>query len=92
MVSPLSTGSGTRRWTVWNRRSSRAILFVWCVHVTMSPTRPDVQHHQIAATQMLLYDINTVQAENKEALIGARKAVALIRHMPLLVRYLLDAL
>jgi hypothetical protein len=46
----------------------------------------DVQHHVIAATQTLLYDTNSLDAENTEALIGARRAVALIRELPPLVR------
>jgi hypothetical protein len=36
---------------------------------------------------MLLYDTNSLDAENTEALIGARKSVALIRDLPALVRH-----
>jgi len=46
----------------------------------------DEQHHVIAATQTLLYDTNSLDAENTEALIGARRAVALIKELPPLVR------
>jgi hypothetical protein len=54
----------------------------------------DEQHHVIAATQTLLYDTNSLDAENTEALIGARRAVALIKELPPLVRifYSLSAL
>jgi hypothetical protein len=48
----------------------------------------DEQHHVIAATQTLLYDTNSLDAENTEALIGARRAVALIKELPPLVRIL----
>lgn len=48
----------------------------------------DNQHHVIAATQTLLYDTNSLDAENTEALIGARRAVALIKELPPLVRIL----
>jgi hypothetical protein len=48
----------------------------------------DEQHHVIAATQTLLYDTNSLDAENTEALVGARRAVALIKELPPLVRIL----
>jgi hypothetical protein len=48
----------------------------------------DNQHHVIAATQTLLYDTNSLDAENTEALIGARRAVALIKELPPLVSFL----
>jgi hypothetical protein len=51
-------------------------------------TGTDEQHHVIAATQTLLYDTNSLDAENTEALIGARRAVALIKELPPLVRIL----
>jgi len=36
---------------------------------------------------MFLHDINAQGVENKEALAGAREAVALLRYMPAVVRY-----
>ena len=40
----------------------------------------------VAAIQTLLYDTNSLDAENTEALVGARKAVELIKELPPLVR------
>lgn len=40
---------------------------------------------------MFLHDINAEGVENKEALVGVRKAVSLIRYLPPLVRLFLRA-
>ncbi|KAL7419330.1 hypothetical protein Q5752_006168 [Cryptotrichosporon argae] len=39
-------------------------------------------HHLIAAIEMVLHDVNNMEAENADALAGARKSVALFRHLP----------
>jgi hypothetical protein len=62
--------------------------FVWTEEIEGEKNRTDEQHHVIAATQTLLYDTNSLDAENTEALIGARRAVALIKELPPLVRFL----
>ncbi|RXK40913.1 hypothetical protein M231_01761 [Tremella mesenterica] len=46
------------------------------------PPKVIVLHHLLATTHMLLHDVDSLEAENKEALVGARKNVALLRHMP----------
>ena len=61
-------------------------------HEVIEKTSTDIQHHVIAATQTLLYDTNSLDAENTEALIGARRAVALIKELPPLVRLTLSHL
>lgn len=53
-----------------------------------SRERADQQHHVVAAIQTLLYDTNSLDAENTEALVGARKAVELIKELPPLVRFI----
>jgi hypothetical protein len=35
---------------------------------------------------MLIHDVNSLDAENKEALIGARRSVAMMRLLPQMVR------
>ena len=54
-----------------------------------SRERADQQHHVVAAIQTLLHDTNSLDAENTEALVGARKAVELIKELPPLVRFFL---
>ena len=46
----------------------------------------NTQHHVIAATQSLFHDTNSLDAESTEALIAAKRAVALIKELPSLVR------
>lgn len=56
--------------------------------IMRSRERADQQHHVVAAIKTLLYDTNSLDAENTEALVGARKAVELIRELPPLVRFI----
>ena len=53
-----------------------------------SRERADQQHHVVAAIQTLLHDTNSLDAKNTEALVGARKAVELIKELPPLVRFI----
>lgn len=46
------------------------------------------QHHMLAATYMFLHDINSIDCENTDALNGARKCVALFKHLPPIVSQL----
>ncbi|KAK8847547.1 hypothetical protein IAR55_005405 [Kwoniella newhampshirensis] len=48
-------------------------------------------HHQFAATEMLLHDINSPDVENSLALAGARKAIDLFRNLPPLPCHEVDA-
>jgi hypothetical protein len=57
----------------------------WQSSGTRSARRANLQHHQFAATHMFLHDINAQGVENREALVGARRAISLIRHLPPLV-------
>ncbi|WWD21638.1 hypothetical protein CI109_106124 [Kwoniella shandongensis] len=48
-------------------------------------------HHQFAATEMLLHDVNSPDAENTLALIGARKSIDIFRNLPPLAPHEVDA-